>query len=301
MKILAVVVTHNRCELLRRCLSGLQHQTRAPDKLLVINNDSTDGTEEMLRAEGVPFVTQPNVGSAGGWHRGIEAAVSGGFGAVWLMDDDGFPDAEALRHLEAGIEDGTVACAASIVLQEDDRGRFVFPFPVLGKDGLPVLFRWPRKVATLRQLSALSLDGRYPFAHLFNGALVSVAAIRAIGNVERDYFIFGEEVDYFFRLREVGTVLSILNARHYHPDVGRRPYTPIKVYYYVKNTLILNRRYMDNVVLRDVLTILAVVGRTFRRNGLWTALSYVLGGQSNTLYRAIQGGLTSRLGRDFDA
>ena len=40
MKILAAIVTHNRCELLERCIDHLQMQTRLPDLILVVNNGS---------------------------------------------------------------------------------------------------------------------------------------------------------------------------------------------------------------------------------------------------------------------
>ena len=99
MNVLAAIVTHNRCDLLARCLDYLQAQTRPPDAILVVNNASTDGTVEMLEQRGIPFVTQENVGSAGGWHRGIQHALEHGFDAVWLMDDDGYPDAGALGRL----------------------------------------------------------------------------------------------------------------------------------------------------------------------------------------------------------
>ena len=43
MAVLAVVVTYNRCKLLRRCLSSLEAQT-APCDILVVDNASTDET-----------------------------------------------------------------------------------------------------------------------------------------------------------------------------------------------------------------------------------------------------------------
>ena len=143
MKILAAVVTYNRRELLSRCIDALQAQTRAPDALLVVNNDSSDGTAEMLTARGVPFVTQPNLGSAGGWRRAIDHALDHGFDAIWLMDDDGFPDSQALSALEAALTPG-VACASSVVVCEDAPERFVFPFPKLNRLDLPVIAGWPR-------------------------------------------------------------------------------------------------------------------------------------------------------------
>lgn len=296
---LAVIVTYNRCELLSRCIDYLQRQTCPPDEILVINNACTDGTVAMLKQRRVSFITQENVGSAGGWHRGIQHALEHEFDAVWLMDDDGFPDAGALAALETELVPGVV-CASSVVVQEDAPSHFVFPFPVLDAAGLPVIWGQPRKLATLAELRTVAPDGTYPFAHFFNGALLSVAAARQVGNVNRDFFIFGDEVDYFFRLLKAGKVISVLDARHYHPDVSRRPYSPAKVYYYVKNTLVLNARYFNAVWLRHMLTIAAVLGRTASRNGVGSVLSLVLGRNAPVFYSAIARGLQGKIGKDFN-
>lgn len=298
MRVLSVVVTHNRRELLARCIAHLRVQTRAPDDIVVVNNASTDGTPEMLTQLGVSFVTQANLGSAGGWHRGIQLGLDNGYDAVWLMDDDGYPDASALERLIPAL-DGSVACASSIVVREDAPDRFVFPFPVLAPNGLPVLFGRRRKIPLRKDLKAVAVAGRYPFAHLFNGSLISISAIRSVGNVNPDFFMFGDEVDYFFRLRTAGTVCSVLDAVHYHPDVSGRPYTQAKIYYYVKNTLILNKRYFDQIGARHLAAIGAVLVRTARRNGLTTALSFVAGSSARVLYTAIARGLKGQVGKDL--
>ncbi len=300
MKILAAVVTHNRCELLSRCLDYLGQQTRAPDAILVIDNASSDGTPEMLKARGTLTIRQDNLGSAGGWHRAIAHALEHGFDAIWLMDDDGYPDPGALARLEAELGPER-SCTASVVVCEDAHDRFVFPFPKLNRRGLPVVFGLPRKVQARAQLQALAQGGIYPFAHLFNGALISVAAIRQIGNVEPGFFMFGDEVDFFCRLRRIGAVVSVLGALHYHPDVSMRPYTPAKVYYYVKNSLIIHQRYFDLVWLRDLLAVGVVLVRVARRNGLGAALSYLAGRDAGAFYRAIRRGLKGQVGKDFGA
>lgn len=300
MRILAAVVTHNRCTLLQRCLDHIDAQSRKPDGVLVVNNASTDGTVSMLSSRGTPFVTQENLGSAGGWQRCIQYALDEGFDAVWLMDDDGYPDAHALGALELAMVPGVV-CASSVVVKEDAPDEFVFPFPVLNAKGLPVIFRNPRKLHHLAELEAASMDGSYPFAHFFNGALIDIAAVRQVGNVDSAFFMFGDEVDYFFRLRAAGKVCSVLSARHMHPDVSKRPYTPTKVYYYLKNTLVLNRRYFDWPWVRHGLAVVAVLVRTGQRNGWGVALSYVAGKSAPAFYSAIGRGLAGQVGRDFNA
>ena len=299
MKTLAVIVTYNRCALLERCLDHLLSQTVPPTEILVVNNASTDGTVAMLERKRITYTTQPNLGSAGGWHCGIQHAIDGRFDAVWLMDDDGYPDTKALEILQHSLT-GDVVCASSIVVCQENPERFVFPFPLLDKLGLPVLFAFPRKITSIKRLLRYADEGVYPFAHFFNGALVLVDAVKRVGNVNRDYFMFGDEVDYYFRLCRVGKVISVIKALHYHPDVSKRPYTPAKVYYFVKNTFFLNRQYMNLTGMRNVLTIVAVLGRTLQRNGVFSALDYLAGKHHHILINAVKRGLRGQIGKDFD-
>jgi rhamnopyranosyl-N-acetylglucosaminyl-diphospho-decaprenol beta-1,3/1,4-galactofuranosyltransferase len=185
------------------------------------------------------------------------------------------------------------------VVCENDHERLVFPLPRLNAHGLPVLFSSRRKWETVEAAATTAQGGLYPFAHFFNGALIAAPALRAIGNVDREFFIFGEELDYLYRLRHGGAVHTLLTARQIHPDVAGRPLTDMKIYYYIKNTLILNRRYFDWVPLRNLLTIAAALMRTGRRNGWGEAWAYVGGRKRALLRRAISHGLAGRLGKEF--
>ncbi|QYC12021.1 glycosyltransferase [Brevundimonas nasdae] len=100
----AVVVTWNRRVLLEQCLQALMAQTRACDRVLVVDNASDDGTAERLAAWGDRITVlrlDRNTGGAGGFSAGVRAAVQGGADRVWLMDDDVLPDPQGLERLLA--------------------------------------------------------------------------------------------------------------------------------------------------------------------------------------------------------
>lgn len=299
MKILAAIITFNRCNLLARCLNFVEAQTRLVNEILVINNGSSDGTLSMLVARNINVISQENQGSAGGWHTAIRYALDHDFDAVWLMDDDGYPDVHSLMRLEHFLIPG-FSCVSAVVVCEDCPDRLVFPLPLLSNNGLPKIFSVPRKIKLINKLWSRSPTGVYPFVHLFNGALISCETLRRVGNVDKKFFIFGEEVDFFFRLRAVGRTISVLSAKHYHPDVSQRPYTPLKIYYYIKNTLVLNSRYFDAVFLRNCLAVIVVLIRIAQRNGKREALRYLIGSRSRYLFQAIVRGLQGRIGKDFD-
>ncbi|HMU10987.1 MAG TPA: glycosyltransferase, partial [Ferruginibacter sp.] len=65
-KVIAVVVTYNRKALLTECIAALRNQTRPLDAILVVNNGSTDDTEEWVSAQkDLVLINQKNVGSSG--------------------------------------------------------------------------------------------------------------------------------------------------------------------------------------------------------------------------------------------
>ena len=104
MNIIAVVVTYNRLNLLKRNIGCLK-QNKPVSSIVVVNNGSTDGTTEWLKEQtDLIVIHQSNVGGAGGFCTGMEYAYRAGADWVWCMDDDVFPRADCLDELlaEAG-------------------------------------------------------------------------------------------------------------------------------------------------------------------------------------------------------
>lgn len=100
MKIIAVVVTFNRLELLKKVIGALKIQSRPLDKILIVNNGSTDGTTEWLQLQDdLTFLHQENLGGAGGFARGIQEAYDDGADWIWTMDDDVMPHIDCLETL----------------------------------------------------------------------------------------------------------------------------------------------------------------------------------------------------------
>ena len=79
--VVAIITTCNRCELLRRCIACLQVQQGANCDILVIDNDSRDGTAEYLRTQHDVKVYHmaDNIGGAGGFYTGIKLAYESGY------------------------------------------------------------------------------------------------------------------------------------------------------------------------------------------------------------------------------
>ena len=51
LKVQAVIVTYNRKDMLCACIESILEQTVLVEKVIVVDNCSTDGTEEMLKQD----------------------------------------------------------------------------------------------------------------------------------------------------------------------------------------------------------------------------------------------------------
>ncbi len=295
LKTIAIVVTHNRIKLLKRCLENLQIQTLKLDKVLVIDNGSSDGTQAFLDSIEIEYIRQPNLGSAGGWYTGLKYAISKKYDAAWLMDDDGYPHKDAYMLLKSALKKN-YACISSVVINEVDHSKFVFPFPILNKNNMPKVGFKKTSINSLRELKELSKDDLYPWAHLFNGALISINSLRHIGNVNRDYFLYGDETDFFFRLREYGEVFSHTRALHFHPEASKRPFSKIKIFYFLRNSIINYKKYYDLKILRCTLGIFYLLFLVYKRNNLRTLISLLIGRDKKYFYSSLHKGFFSKLG-----
>ena len=103
-KTCAIVVTHNRLELLKQCIAALYQQT-LPCEILVIDNASTDETDRWLAEQKTLhdcmhfYRLLENLGGAGGFHTGMDLAMKAGYEWLWIMDDDSIPNENALERL----------------------------------------------------------------------------------------------------------------------------------------------------------------------------------------------------------
>ena len=215
-RIVAVVVTFNRLPLLRRLLDRLG-QTPGLDRVVVVDNASTDGTAEWLAGElpagGVPVVAHTmdrNRGGAGGFHEGLRLALEQGADLVWLMDDDGLPDPDCLELLLAHDD---LDFWGPVVVDEDDADRLVFPIRLPG--GTRVVHR-------MADVAAAATDGVIRDVVIpFNGVLVTRALVERIGLVREEFFIWGDDHEYRLRAEAAGArIATVVDARLRHPSVG---------------------------------------------------------------------------------
>lgn len=214
----AVIVTHQRVELLGFSLDQVVQQTHPVQWIIVIDNGADPAVQKLVeeragkRAVYIPSHT--NLGGAGGFALGFLSALALGADAVWCADDDGRPaDHHVLEELYRVAEAHQLDEVSPAVCNIDDPGRLAFPL----RQGLV----WRRR------MDELEGDFLPNIASLFNGALISAATMEVIGVPDYRLFIRGDEVEYHRRLHGSGLSFgTALTTSYLHPD-GSDEFKPI--------------------------------------------------------------------------
>jgi GT2 family glycosyltransferase len=217
----AVIVTHNRLDLLRECILAVRAQSFGVEDVIVVNNASSDGTLEFLDQNDWPklrTITLPtNEGGAGGFARGLAEAIRAGADLAWLMDDDCVPDPEALEMLvrshgsmnAMGVQHSFL-CSKAV----DPLGAACNqPVPSTGKNPSG----WPRW-ADVAETGCILVD-----ECTFVSALIDCRIAKSVGLPFREMFIWGDDVEYTRRLSAVAPGVFVAASRVLHMRANSGP------------------------------------------------------------------------------
>lgn len=235
-RIVACIVTSNRRELLRECLTALRAQTRPVDEIVVIDNGSEDGTGAMLADEfpEVDVIAYPdNRGNAHGYSRGVTLALERGFDWLWLVDDDVITRPDTLAELLAAldtIEGPEPALLCSRVEWKDGRPH-TMNFPIMARErDKPVVADLREGVVRIRAATYVSL-------------LLSRAAMESTHPPLAKFFFQTDDIEYTARLLRDRPGYYVARSVVLHKTPGQ--HTAIsddrRFYFHIRNTLLMLR------------------------------------------------------------
>ena len=222
-----VIVNWNTCAYLKNCLQTVYASTgKLTFQVVVVDNGSTDGSAEMVRRDfplATVLVLDENVGYPKGNNVGLRYLGFRGAGDVdpdapryaLLLNPDTELPADALSrmgafmdsHLDVGV------AGPKLVLEDgslDKACRRGFPTPEVSFyhfSGLAKLFpknqRFGRYNMTFadpdEELEVDSVVGAY--------MQVRKECIEAVGLMDEIFFMYGEDLDWCYRIKEAGWII----------------------------------------------------------------------------------------------
>ena len=216
-------------------------------RIYVVDNASTDGSEEKLRAWDPTLNVIPsggNLGWAGGNNAGIRAALRDGCVHVLLLNNDAVLRPDSLTPLAAAAQSlPRAASAGSVIVDWRDPGRVEF-----GGCFIDPRTHMPRHIHG--RLDTLDLPRTPVPMPAVKGCamLLTGTGLARTGLLTEDYFLNFDEIDWCFRARAAG-LEHYLVARSIVGHKGAASFegteSPLYRYFMTRNRLVFARRHLD--------------------------------------------------------
>ncbi|MGE0103435.1 MAG: glycosyltransferase family 2 protein [Blastocatellales bacterium] len=202
-----IVLTYRMRETARNCLLSLRSLTYPDLTIIVVDNDSRDGTEEMVRSEfpeAVMIQTGGNFGYTGGNNAGIRYALDNGADYVLVLNPDtivanpSFIE-EMVEYLENNPEVGIAGPRVFLRERSEVQNTVLFP-PGLWRN----IVNWFRF-----RIDPGSLEfsgGSVVESQVLNGVCILIRSecLRRTGLFDDNIFMYIEDADLNYRARNLG-------------------------------------------------------------------------------------------------
>ena len=247
------VLNWNRPDQTLACLKSLESLEYDHYHIVVVDNASQDDSVALLSGiEHVSFIqSAENRGYAGGHQLAAECAQADGAQLLWILNNDLTVQPDTLRELVTAYQAHPSGIYGSVPLQsasitDIDSAAVQFPrkyFRMPFRQQLFVLRPYDtyhRLFPERRPQAVASLSGA--------SLLIPLRVIEQYGFMDTSYFLYLEEVDYCFRLRQhnipsIVVPTSIVFHRRSQSSEENEAVKCMIIYYRTRNQLLFIRRY----------------------------------------------------------
>lgn len=202
-----ITINWNAYEDTARLLNRLRHLAYPAFDMVVVDNASTDGSQARLSAEFPEATVLPmatNAGFGGANNAALLQAISDGIPWAWLINNDAWPDPDALSALvAAGQAQPHTGAVGGVVFDESPPER-------IQAWGGGRIYPWSGVVR-------LGTTSRDPLEFITGACLLlNTDALREVGLFDERFFLYWEDADLCFRLRNAGWGLAVADSARIH-------------------------------------------------------------------------------------
>lgn len=245
-----VILNTNRRDDTLACLESLTKNTYKNLKIIVLDNNSTDGSVEAIHAsypelQIIDLAT--NQGYAGNNNVGIEESVKHGADWIMVLNEDTILDQHCLAELvKVGESDPNIGIVGPMVYHYDEPEVIQSAGGMLGK-------YWQSQHLGQNEDDQGQFQNPHPVEWISGCAiLVRRTAIEQVGMLDAGFFIYWEETEWCIRVARGGwKIIHVPQARIWHKGVQRNYQPkPSFTYYGTRNHLITLSKHRAPVHVR---------------------------------------------------
>lgn len=243
-KIGIILVNYNGLRYNKECIDSIKKSTFKNYKIIVVDNNSTDGSVKKLKEDYHNEIeiteTGKNLGFSGANNIGIKKAIEYECTHIMLLNNDTIIDENMLHTmLHTSVINNAVVCPK--IYYYDNRN-------IIWSAGGTI--NWKKGLAVQYGIDEED-DIQYDKEKKVEFAtgccvLIPLSAVKKTGMLSEEYFLYYEDTDYSMRLIKAGfDIIYQPKAFMYHRVSASTGGTKSKllIYYMTRNRLIFNKKY----------------------------------------------------------
>ena len=220
-------------------------------KIVLLDNHSTDNSESLLR-EAFPQIQllkmRSNLGYAGAHKEASGIAVKENYELLWILNNDVEVYPDSLKELVNAYKRNGASLLGSVSLDPDGTtisfagGLEVDEYnKTHGKSGYNIFAGKKIDEVELQERPVSGVEG--------SSFLIPVSVIKKNGFMDTRFFLYGEETDYCYRLREKFNVPTIVvpSSKVIHHGGGsfrkNEKLKWVRIYYTTRNGNLVHKKY----------------------------------------------------------
>jgi GT2 family glycosyltransferase len=251
-----IVLNYNGKNCLLSCLQSLDRLECSNKEIVVVDNNSTDGSLEEAEKKFPHFIfvrNQKNEGFARGMNIGIKEALARGAKWCWIFNYDAVAHPQALNKLISAAQENPKAGLLSPVVYEANRDNLWFAKGIIDFLRMRTLHIQPTK----QELAAKTYKSEFLTGCAL---LIKKELIEKIGFLDERFFLYYEDADYSLRSTQAGAdCLVAPEAKVSHSEESKL--NPSKIYYLVYSGLIFFNKWTP-FYLRSYFVVYVTMRRT---------------------------------------
>lgn len=254
-KIVAVTVTYNRTQTLKKTINALLKQTISLYKIIIVDNNSNPAEKEIinkiaLQSSIIDVIwLDENLGGAGGFEVGMRRALEEYRPDwYWIMDDDAYPTPLCLQTLLSYKSKlNNIGCLAPIIYGIDNKNYQMYHHKIITKYTMKDK-KIESNYSNLGEVTKIT-------ANAFVGPLFNKEAVETLGVADGTLFIYGDDTEYTYRISRKYGIYLIKSAviEHQDPPSSNNIVSPNfwwKEYYEIRNRFLFINKFQTNILNR---------------------------------------------------
>ena len=204
-KVLISVLNYNNFLATKKCVSSLIKHLKKEEEIFIVDNNSTDNSFLNLRNEFPNLnITKSNTneGYASGHRIAVDYAIINNFELIWILNNDLTIRENTLDELCSAFLNHGVALYGSISLKSESPDIINFGGGIIDDISKPFIYNSFENFTLEKYLKVTSL--RTVQSIEGSSFLIPLEVINRHGFMREDFFMYGEETDYCYRLNKLG-------------------------------------------------------------------------------------------------